>query len=78
VQGRRKVGGGPGKIFLEATISNFFPKRKKKFREKIFSDEYVEIAFQTLYLNFSYQISVISPKKQIYLALCAEIFNPQK
>ena len=29
------------------------------FREKILPDEYVVIAFQRLYLNFSYQISVL-------------------
>ena len=62
-----RLAGARGKFFLEATISNFFPKRKKKIMEKIFPDKYVEIAFQRLYLNFSYQISVLSPKNKYIL-----------
>jgi hypothetical protein len=48
------------------------PRRPKNFRslyhfrgQKIFPDEYVAIALQVLHLNFSYKISVLSPKKQI-------------
>ena len=44
-------------------VDNFLGK-------KLFPDEYVAIAFQGLYLNFSYQISVLSPKNR-YLALLA-------
>ena len=76
MQGRREVGGGRGQIFLGATISKFFPEKNFFGQQQPppvdnflgFPDEYVVIAFQRLYLNFSYQISV----------LCAEIFHPKK
>ena len=61
---------------------NFFrtttpPPRQQLFRENIFPDVYVTIAFQRLYLNFSYQVLVLCEKNK-YLALCAEIFHPKK
>jgi hypothetical protein len=49
------LAGALGKFFLGAPIAKFF-------QEKLFSDEYVVIDFQRLYLNFSYQISVLCPK----------------
>jgi hypothetical protein len=58
--------GARGKVFLGAPISKFFlkkffsdnnnhpsPPRRQLFREKLFPDGYVVIAFQRLYLNFS-------------------------
>jgi hypothetical protein len=53
-QGRRERGGGPGQIFLGGPISKYFPKK--------FISDYVVIAFQRFYLNFSYQISVLCSK----------------
>ena len=78
-QGRREA------IFLGSLFQNFFrtttfpppPPRRQLFRENFFPDEYVVIAFQRLHLNFSYQISVLCPKKPKYLALFAEIFHPE-
>jgi hypothetical protein len=46
-------------------------------RGKIFQHEYVVIAFQRLYFNFSYQISVLCPKKQISCTFRGNI-SPRK
>ena len=81
-QGRREVVGGPGQIFLGAPISKFFQEKfffprtttSPLFREKNFLDEFVAIAFQWLYLNFSYQIAVLCPPtKQISCPLRGNI-----
>jgi hypothetical protein len=62
VQGRREVGGGWGKFF-GGPYFKIFSGEQQFFRGKYFPDEYVAIAFQRLYLNFSYQFSVLCPKK---------------
>jgi hypothetical protein len=86
-QGRRELGGGPGRqIFLGAPISKFFwttttfpppPPRRQLFWGKKFTDENVVIAIQRLYLKSSYQISLICPKKQISCSLRGNI-SPKK
>jgi hypothetical protein len=53
------------------------PPRLQLFRENIFPDVFVVIAFQRLYLNFSYQISVLCLKKQISCPLSRNI-SPKK
>ena len=55
---------------LGASIAKFL-------RENIFPDDYVVIAFQRLYLNFSYQMSILCPKKQISCPLRGNI-SPKK
>ena len=85
-QGRRE---GPGANFFrvayfEKFFRNFFwtttpPPRRQLFKEKNFPDEYDVIAFQRLYLNFSYQISLLCPKNQISCPLRGNIsFGPNK
>jgi hypothetical protein len=64
------LAGARGKFFLGAPIAKFF-------QEKLFSDEYVVIDFKRLYLNCSYQISVLCPKKQISCPLHGNI-SPKK
>jgi hypothetical protein len=71
------LAGARGKFFLVAPISKHFPEkilsdnnlplppRRQLFREKNFPHEYGVIALQRLYLNFSYQISLLCPKNQI-------------
>ena len=60
-QGRRELGGGPGQIFFKGPLFQLGPATL--FSEKNFPDEYVVIAFQRLYLNFSYRISALCPQK---------------
>jgi hypothetical protein len=69
-QGRREFGRGQGQIFLAASIAKFL-------RENIFPDDYVVIAFQRFYLNFSYQMSILCPKRQISCPLRGNI-SPKK
>jgi hypothetical protein len=74
-----RLAGARGKFYSRG------PYVKKNFPEKIFSDnkpppprrQLFRSKIQGLYLNFSCQISVFSPKNR-YLVLCAEIFNTQK
>ena len=79
-QGRRELGGGPGQNFFRKKVFGqqppLPPPRRQLFREKNFPDEYVVIAFQRLYLNFSSNFRYFSQKNK-YLALCAEIFHPK-
>jgi hypothetical protein len=56
--GPPRVSGKQPSTPLPPPVDNFLGK-------KLFPDEYVAIAFQGLYLNFSYQISVLSPKTDI-------------
>ena len=80
------LAGTRGKFFLGAPISNIFPEKKfshnnnpspvyNSFRAKNFPNEYVVIAFQALYLNFSYQISVLCPKKPNILPFARKYFT---
>jgi hypothetical protein len=71
----KSLAGARGKIFLGALISKIFPE-KNFFRQQPSPPQTI-IALQRLYLNFSYQISLLCPKNK-YLALCAEIFLPKK
>ena len=68
--GPPRVWRGPGANFLGASIAKFL-------RENIFPDDYVVIAFQRLYHNFSYQMSILCPKKQISCPLRGNI-SPKK
>ena len=90
IQGRRELGGGPGKIFLGAPFQKMFPEkfvfgqqqlppppRRQVIGEKVFPDENIVIAFQRLYLNFSYKISVLCQKTQISCPLRGNI-SPKK
>jgi hypothetical protein len=75
------LAGTRGKFFLGAPISNIFSHNNNpspvynSFRAKNFPDEYVVIAFQALYLNFSYQISVLCPKKNNILPFAQKYFT---
>ena len=81
IQDRRELGGGTGQIiFVKKKFSdnnNPLPP-STTFQEKNFPHKYVIIAFQRLYLNFSYQIAVLFPKKpQISCPLRGNI-SPKK
>jgi hypothetical protein len=65
----KRFGGRPGQIFLGGPYLKFFSGN--------FFSQFA-ITFQGLYLNFSCQISVLSPKNPDILFFCAEIFNTQK
>jgi hypothetical protein len=54
-------------ILLPMVVSKFFPEKTTP-----------RPAFQRLYLNFSYQISVLCPKNPNILPFCTEIFHPKK
>ena len=80
------LAGARGKIFLGAPISKFFPEKifsdnntpfpvDNSFRAKHFPNEYVVIAFQALYLNFSYQMSVLCQKKPNILPFAQKYFT---
>ena len=80
VRAVESLAGASGKFFLGGPISNIFPDfsdnpppPRQLFREKNFPDEYDVIALQQLYLNFSYQISLICPKKQMSCPLRGNI-----
>ena len=92
VQGRREVGGGPGKFFFQGPLykkfsgKNFFRRttspppspRRQLFRSTIFPHEYIAIAFHGLYLNFPCQISVFSPKKPDILSFARKYLTHKK
>ena len=58
-----------GNKIFRTTTSPPPPPRRQLFRENFFPDEHDVIAFQRLYLNFVYQISLLCRKKQISCTL---------
>jgi hypothetical protein len=86
--GRREAGGGPGQIFFRGPYlkkfsgKNFFRRKPPPvdnfLGNKNFPDEYVAITFQGLYLNFSCQISVLSPKKTDILSFARKYLTHKK
>jgi hypothetical protein len=74
-QGRRELGGDPGQIFLGAYFKKIFLEQQPSpFPTPSLPDEYDVIAFQRLYLNFSYQISLLCPKNPNILPFARKYF----